>query len=85
MQDQIGTTYQIVTSIIGIVGGIVIIVYRKKFLELQKKHFSKHKDFLNKKILEGLESKSEKSNYTLTIIVAVFIIILSVIQLINII
>lgn len=83
MENKIGIIYQIIASVIGITIGTLVIIYRKKFLELQKGYFSKHKDFLNQKMLEGLKSKSDKNNYLLMIVVAIFIIILSVMQLVK--
>lgn len=81
MQDKIGTIYQIVASIIGIIGGILMIVYRKNLLQAQKKYFAKHKDFLNQKMSESLENRSEKNSYILIIIVSVLLIIGGIIQL----
>lgn len=66
---------KIVWSILVIVGGVLAIIYRKKFLDLQKKYFSKYEDGMNQKLLQGLESRSEESFYRLTIIIcSVFII-----------
>ncbi|MES2930630.1 MAG: hypothetical protein V4665_02500 [Patescibacteria group bacterium] len=83
MENKFGVIFQIIASIIAIVISVLGIIYKEKFLELQKKYFSKHKDFMNRKMLEGLESKSDKSNYLLIIVIATFLIILAIIQLIS--
>jgi len=74
MQDKIGNIYEIVSSIIAIIGGILIIVYKKKFLELQKKYWSRRKDFLSQKMLQNLESRSDSTSYVLFTIIAILLI-----------
>lgn len=81
MENKFGAIYEIITLVVLIIGGVLLIIYRKQFLVLQKKYFSKHKDFLNQKMLHGLESKSEKSFYLLAIIVGLIFIATGVIKL----
>ena len=84
MQDNIGRIYEVVASVIGLVGGVLIIIFRKKFLEAQKRYLSKRKDFLNQKMLESVQSRSDKNSYVLIVIIALILIIGGIYQLITI-
>ena len=84
MQENIGTIYQIVSSIVGIIGGVLIIIYRKNLHEAQKRYLSRRKDYLSQKMLEGMERRSDKNTYILIIVVAVMLIIGATLQLIKI-
>ncbi len=81
MQDKIGDIYQIVVLIMLIIGSIIAIIYRKKMYSLQKSYLSKRKDFLNQKVLESMEARSDKSSYSLIIIVALIIMLGAITQL----
>lgn len=78
-----GIIYQIVASIIGILFGVLIISFRKKFLKLQKKYLPKRKDILNQTILESLNRRSEKNTYILYIFVGSGFVIAGIYTLIN--
>lgn len=80
MQDNFGHIYQLITSILGVIGGFLIIIYRKKLLQAQKKYLFKRDDFLNKKMFEGITSRPDRSTYFVMIMVGITFIVLSFIQ-----
>lgn len=82
MQDNIGRIYEIIASLVGITGGVLLIAYRKRFLESQKKYMSKRDDFLNRKMLEGVQSRSDKNSIRLIVVVAIILILGALYQLI---
>ncbi len=81
MENKYAVIYQIIISVVLITGSVLIIVYRKKFFELQKRYFSKQNNVFGRKVLENLEKKPQEYNTFLTVAVGLFIIILSVIEL----
>jgi UDP-N-acetylmuramyl pentapeptide phosphotransferase/UDP-N-acetylglucosamine-1-phosphate transferase len=84
MINKIGNIFGIIVSIIGIVMGILVIIYRKKFLKLNKDRLSKQKDILHQKMLESMENRSNQQSYILIIFVGAMIAIVGIFQLINI-
>jgi len=81
MENKFGIVYQMIISLVIIIGSILVIIYRKKFLALQKKYFSKQKDYFNQKINQSLESRSNRNSYTLIVVIAIFLIVVASIQL----
>jgi len=83
MENKFGIVFQTISSIVGITIGVAIMLYKKRFLELQKRYFSKHNDFFSRQALKNLQTRSNLHNTLLSFIVGVGLIAISIFQLIN--
>jgi hypothetical protein len=83
MLNKIEVDYVTISSLMGITFGILIIVFRKRFLKTMMEGVSKQNDVLSQVILETWENKSSKRASVTAIIVGLVFIVISLLQLIQ--
>jgi hypothetical protein len=83
MFDKIGTTYATVSSVLGIIIGLLIIIYHKRFLNLLKSRHNKQGGILNEHMLKNWESRPESDSHRTIVIVGIVLVIISILHLLK--